>query len=77
MEVKFHMLLVVEIIGVLCMLTIMFVSIWGFIIARQSYSQIKYQNYLMEKLNQNLYLLISKNKSDLQFLKKDVEKADS
>ncbi|WP_205694282.1 hypothetical protein [Clostridium manihotivorum] len=54
------MLLVIEIIGLLCMLTIMFVAIWGFIIARFAYSQIKYQNYLLEKLTQNIYLLVTK-----------------
>ncbi|GFZ32479.1 hypothetical protein CSC2_30050 [Clostridium zeae] len=57
------MLLAIEIIGVLCMVTIIFVAIWGFIIAKYAYSQIKYQNYLLEKLTQNIYLLVTKNKS--------------
>lgn len=55
------MILVVEILGILCMLTIMFVLIWGFILAKQTYSQIRYQNYLLEKLTQNVYLLVKKN----------------
>lgn len=36
------------------MMTFMFVAIWGFIVLKQIYSQFKYKNYLLEKLNQNI-----------------------
>lgn len=55
------MLLVVEIIGILCMLTLIFVSIWGFILGKQFYAQTRYQNYLLEKLTHNIYILTKKN----------------
>ena len=55
------MLLVVEIIGIFCMLTFMFVAIWGFILQKQFYSQMRYQNYLLEKLTQNIYMLAKKD----------------
>ncbi|MCI1945607.1 hypothetical protein [Clostridium luticellarii] len=56
------MLLVIEILGVLTMCTIMFVLIWGFIIFKQTLSQIKYKNYLLEKLTQYVHI-ITKNKT--------------
>ncbi|WP_040212405.1 hypothetical protein [Clostridium polynesiense] len=54
------MSLVLQIIGILFMLTFMFVGIWGFILANQAYSQLRYQNYLLEKLTQNVYMLTCK-----------------
>ena len=55
------MKLLLEILAVLSMLTVMFVAIWGFIVAKQNYSQMKYQNYLLEKLAHNIYLLVQNN----------------
>ncbi|WP_238884266.1 hypothetical protein [Clostridium sp. YIM B02551] len=55
------MKILLEILGILSMVTVMFVAIWGFIVAKQAYSQIKYQNYLLEKLTQNIYLLVERN----------------
>lgn len=55
------MKILLEILGILCMLTVMFVAIWGFIVAKQTYSQMKYQNYLLEKLTQNIYMLVQNN----------------
>lgn len=57
------MKILLEILGILCMLTVMFVAIWGFIVAKQTYSQMKYQNYLLEKLTQNIYMLVQNNVS--------------
>lgn len=57
------MKILLEILGILSMLTIMFVAIWGFIVAKQTYSQMKYQNYLLEKLTQNIYMLVQNNVS--------------
>lgn len=57
------MTLAVQIIAILFMLTMMFIAIWGFIIANQSYSQIKYQNYLLEKIAENISLIGSRTKT--------------
>lgn len=35
------------------MLTFMFIGIWGFILLIKIYDQLRYKNYLMEKLIQN------------------------
>lgn len=48
------MLIALEVVGLLSMMTFMFVAIWGFIVLKQIYSQFKYKNYLLEKLNQNI-----------------------
>lgn len=55
------MILTIEILGVLTMCTIMFVLIWGFIIIKQMLSQIKYKNYLLEKISQYIHMLIKKD----------------
>lgn len=60
------MILALEIIGILTMCTIMFVLIWGFIILNQILSQLKYKNYLMEKLTQHMYTLSQKDGELLQ-----------
>ncbi|ADK16716.1 hypothetical protein D9O40_18525 [Clostridium autoethanogenum] len=55
------MILTLEVLGILTMCTIMFVSIWGFIIMKQMLSQLKYRNYLVEKLTQYMHFLTKKN----------------
>lgn len=54
------MLFALELIGILAMITLMFVLIWGFIILKQIFNQIKYRNYLFEKLTQHIYMLSKK-----------------
>lgn len=54
------MILLLEILAVLTMCTIMFVLIWGFIIFNQILNQLRYKNYLMEKLTQHIYALVNK-----------------
>ena len=49
--------LTIQIIAILSMLTFMFTSIWGFILLIKIYNQLRYKNYLMEKLAQNTYKL--------------------
>lgn len=56
------MILILEIIGILTMCTLMFVLIWGFIILTKILNQLKYKNYLMEKLTQHIYTLSKKEK---------------
>jgi hypothetical protein len=50
------MLVTIEILGILTMFTVMFVLIWGFIILNQIFGQLRYKNYLMEKLIQTIYM---------------------
>lgn len=50
------MLLVIEVFGIFTMFTIVFVLIWGFIILNQIFGQLRYKNYLMEKLIQTISL---------------------
>jgi len=54
------MILILEILGILSMCTLMFVLIWGFILLKQVLNQLRYKNYLMEKLTQHIYSLSNK-----------------
>jgi hypothetical protein len=47
----------IQIIAIFAMLTFMFTAIWGFILLIKIYNQLRYKNYLMEKLTQNTYRL--------------------
>ncbi|MBE6048758.1 MAG: hypothetical protein E7213_10230 [Clostridium sp.] len=49
------------IIGIITMIIFMFIGIWLFIIALKSYNQLRYKNYILEKINQNLSILSEKN----------------
>ncbi|MDP4144597.1 MAG: hypothetical protein Q8936_09005 [Bacillota bacterium] len=53
------MLLAVQIIGIISMVTFVFIGIWGFITITQIYGEIKYKNRLMEKLIKNIATLSS------------------
>jgi hypothetical protein len=66
------MILALEIIGILCMFTFMFVLIWGFITANQILNQLRYKNYLMEKLTQHIYSISNKS-IKIQDAKEDPE----
>lgn len=59
------MLLVIQILGIFTMLTLMFVLIWGFIILNQIFAQLRYKNYLMEKLIQAIYLWKKEESKDI------------
>ncbi|MFA9399072.1 MAG: hypothetical protein ACERKV_12530 [Clostridiaceae bacterium] len=54
------MILTLEIIGIIFMVTFIFISIWCFILLTKIFEQIKYENYLMEKLNEHISLLSNK-----------------
>lgn len=54
------MTIVIQIVGIIFMLTLMFVGIWGFIVLNQIYGQLRYKNYILEKLTQNIYMIASK-----------------
>lgn len=42
------------VIGIIFMLTFMFIGIWLFIIALKTYNKFCYNNYILEKINENL-----------------------
>ena len=67
-------LLIAEIMSIIFMLTLMFIGIWGFILMMKMYNQLKYRNYILEKLSQNVYMLTSKihdTDSSITFTDKD------
>ena len=55
------MILTLQIIGLIFMLVVIFLAIWAFVIANNAYSQLKYQNYLLEKLVQSIHTLANKS----------------
>lgn len=57
------MILAVEILGILTMLILIFALVWGFITLTQILNQLKYKNYLMEKLTQHMYILTKKDEN--------------
>lgn len=58
------MLLTVQIIAIIFMVTFIFIGIWSFIIFNRSYSQLKYKNYILEKIEQRLSSLDSSDLKD-------------
>ena len=55
------MVLAVEIIGIITMGALILLSIWGFIILNKILSQLKYKNYILEKLSDNIKDIAVKN----------------
>ncbi|BAH08109.1 hypothetical protein [Clostridium kluyveri] len=70
---EYKMILAIEIFGILTMCTIIFVLIWGLIIIKQTLSQIKYKNYLLEKITQYMHMLIKK---DINIIEQEEEIRD-
>ena len=58
------MLIVIQVVGILFMLTLMLIGVWGFIVLNQIYGQFRYKNYLLEKIAQNINMMANKNHSD-------------
>lgn len=53
------------IVAILFMAVFMFIGIWSFIVYLKSYRQTRYQNYILEKITQQLTLISSRiNTSD-------------
>lgn len=57
------------IVSIVFMAIFMFIGIWSFVIYLKSYHQKRYQNYILEKINQKLSLLCDNtdNKSDSKY----------
>lgn len=53
--------LAVQIVAIVFMITLIVVSILVCITAKQTHSQLRYQNYLLEKLTHNVNSLVSKD----------------
>lgn len=51
------MILSLEIVGLVFMFSIIFLAIWGFILINKLFLQIKYKNYLLEKISDELSIL--------------------
>lgn len=54
------MQLAVQAVTIVFMLTFMLIGIWGLVLMIKTYNQLKYKNYIMEKLSQNVYMITSK-----------------
>lgn len=67
------MLLAIEIIGIIVMCTVLIVSVWGLIVLKKVFGQLRYKNYLMEKLVENIHLFSTVNSNSLNTrdIKKD------
>lgn len=71
------MLLFVQIIFVIFMCCLTFVSIWSFILFNKAYIQLKYKNYILEKINENLFILTHKLKESSKDKEKSKESKDT
>ena len=67
------MTIAVQIISILFMLTLMFIGIWSFIIANKAYNQLKYKNYLLEKVSSHLAIMTEKSLDDETQSKENIE----
>lgn len=52
-----------SILGIVFMLTFMFIGIWLFIVALKAYDQLRYKNYILEKICEKLDLISENNRS--------------
>lgn len=64
------MTIAVQIIAILFMVTLMFIGIWTFVIANKAYKQVKYKNYLLEKIANRLAIMTEAVYDDKNTLKK-------
>ncbi|PRR79076.1 hypothetical protein CLLI_11170 [Clostridium liquoris] len=67
------MILAIEILAIITMCVLTLIAVWSFITLKQIFNQLKYRNYLLEKLNLHIYNL-SKN-NDIKCKDDDIEKA--
>ena len=64
------------IIGILFMVTFMFIGIWLFITALKAYHQLKYKNFILEKIYQKLDVLSQKHTSNINDEKSNITTSD-
>lgn len=59
--------IILKILGIIALITFIIISIWGFVVFNYQYSQIRYTNYLLEKISHILNisrLSITENKKE-------------
>lgn len=69
------LILTIQIISIFAMLIFVFIGIWGFILLIKIFNQLRYKNYLMEKLIQNISSL-SLNPKHKEYPKDDLKVED-
>jgi hypothetical protein len=69
------LILTIQIISIFAMLIFIFIGIWGFILLIKIFNQLRYKNYLMEKLIQNTSSL-SLNHKRKEYPKDDLKVED-
>lgn len=68
-------IITIQIIAILAMLIFIFIGIWGFILLIKIFNQLRYKNYLMEKLIENTSGL-SSNHENREYPKENLETKD-
>ncbi|MGL4850131.1 MAG: hypothetical protein ACRC28_14615 [Clostridium sp.] len=58
------LIITVSIVGILFMLTFMFIGIWLFIVGLKAYNQMRYKNYILEKIHEKLTIIAHSKKTD-------------
>ena len=56
------LIIILEAFAILFALTFIFVGIWGFILMHRIFNQLRYKNYLMERVVDNLSSIAKINK---------------
>lgn len=60
------MTIAVQIIAIIFMVTLIFIGIWSFVIANKAYNQLRYKNYLLEKINNQLAIMTENSLIDIK-----------
>ncbi|MGL5416049.1 MAG: hypothetical protein ACRDDY_00075 [Clostridium sp.] len=55
------LIITVSIVGIVFMLTFMFIGIWLFIVGLKAYNQMRYKNYILEKIHEKLTIISHSN----------------
>lgn len=63
------MTLAVQIVAIIFMLTLIFIGIWSFILFNKCYGQLKYKNYILEKIEYHL----SQNSMDKEIIDEELD----
>ena len=65
--------IVLKILIIVSIVTFTFIGIWSFILFNSLYSQIRYRNYLLEKVSHNIHTLSNNFKKLYEQQNKDLE----
>lgn len=67
------LIILLEAFAILFVLTFMFVGIWGSILMHRIFNQLRYKNYLLEKMVENIASLQNKDIPSMKYLNKKPE----